>query len=172
MNPEAVEPIFAVTRAIQAELESIWLPPADSTPSRSHSVLDITLVKGTRGYIEIVAHQVNKTYDDTCYDACAVMVRRLVEMLLIEAFEACGVADHAKLPNGEFMYLSDLIDAAGNEAGWNLTRNIKPALLRLKGIGDKSAHDRWFNAKRRDIDKIKDDLRTVVQGLLYLAKLK
>lgn len=164
--------VLAAAKAMQDDLDSVGLPPEESTPSRSHSVLDIALVRGTRGYIEKVAHQINKTYDDACFDACAVMLRRLVETLIIEAFEANGIDDHIQRPSGDFMQLRDLIDKALAEKTWNLGRNIMQALPRLKDIGDKSAHDRRFNAMRHDIDKVKDDLRVVLQALVYLAKLK
>lgn len=166
-----MQKLLAASRALQGDLDSVGLPPAESMPSRSHSVLDITLVKGTRGYIEKVAHQVNKTYDDSCYDACAVMVRRLMETLIIEVFVAKGAIDHVKLPNGTLMQLRQLIDQLLVEP-WHLGRGMDKALPRLKDVGDRAAHDRFYNAMRRDIDNIKGDLRTVVQALLYLAGLK
>lgn len=70
------------------------------------------------------------------------------------------------------MQLRELVDQALAEKNWNLGRNVRSALPRLKTLGDRSAHDRFYNAMRRDIDNIKDDLRVVVQALLYLAKLK
>lgn len=171
MKPDGTRAIFEVAKALQAELDSIWLPAAESAPSRSNSVVDIALVRGTRGYIEKVVHQVNNAYDAACYDACAVMLRRLIETLIIEAFEANGLDTNIKLPGGDFMQLRGLIDQTLAE-NWNLGRSVRPALPRLKDIGDKSAHDRRYNAMRRDIDNIKGDLRIVVQALLYLAKLK
>jgi len=172
MNADFAKAALAAAKAIQDDLDAIGLPPAESTPSRSHSVLDIALVKGTRGYIEKVAHQVNKTYDDACYDACAVMVRRLVETLIIEAFEAAGNATNIKTSSGEFMHLRELVEQTLAETSWTLGRNVRQALPRIKSIGDRSAHDRRYNAMWRDIDNVKDDLRAVVQELLYLARLK
>lgn len=166
-----VAKVVAAARAFQDDLDSVGLPPPESTPSYSHSVLDFTLVKGTRGYIEKVAHQVNKTYDAACYDACAVMVRRLMETLIIEVFQSKGALDHITLPTGPLMQLRQLIERLLAEP-WHLGRNVDKALPRLKDVGDKAAHDRFYNAMRRDIDNIKDDLRVVVQALLYLAGLK
>jgi len=42
----------------------------------------------------------------------------------------------------------------------------------MKDVGDKSAHSRRYIAHRQDIDKLKDDLRTVVQELVYLSGLR
>lgn len=163
--------MLETANALQDELDSLGLPPAETTPSHSHSVIDIAIVRGTRGYIEVVAHQVNKCYDSACYDACAVMLRRLLETLIIELFEAKGVADHIKLPTGEFMQLRGIIEQLAKE-GWDIGRKRLPALNRLKEMGDRSAHDRYYRAMRRDIDNAKDDLRLVVQGLILLANLK
>ncbi len=82
------------------------------------------------------------------------------------------MANKIQSQSGDFFYLSDLISCTLNETSWNLSRNAKQALPKLKDIGDKSAHSRRFNAVRNDIDKISPDLRVVVQELVYLSGLK
>ena len=119
-----------------------------------------------------MVNQINGTYENAWYDACAVMIRRLVETLIIEVFEHHKIANKIKTPAGDFPYLSDLITHTLNETSWNLTRNAKQALPKLKNIGDLSAHSRRYNANHDDIDKIINDLRVCVQELLYLAGLK
>ena len=83
-----------------------------------------------------------------------------------------GEVHSIKNSQGDFLYLGDLISVALSELAWTLGRNAKKSLKELKDIGDKSAHSRHFDAQRQDIDKVKDDLRVVVQELAYLAKLK
>ena len=100
------------------------------------------------------------------------MIRRLVETLIIESFEHYGIANKIKNSNGDFFYLRDLINITLAETSWNLGRNTKKALPKLKDIGDKSAHSRRFNAHRRDVNKIIAELRVVTQELIYLAGLK
>lgn len=104
-------------------------------------------------------------------DACAVMLRRLIETLIIEAFESHNIKAKIKNPNGDYLYLGDLITRTLNEPSWNLGRSTKIALPRLKNIGDQSAHSRRYVAHREDIEKIIPDIRVVVQELVYLAKL-
>jgi|SRR5215470_16926710 len=107
------------------------------------------------------------------FDGCAVMMRRLIETLIIECFEKHKIADTIKDPRtGDFLYLADLIDNVIQEPAWNLGRNAKKALPKLKSIGDQSAHNRRYNAHREDIDKLSTDFRNVCQELLYLAGLK
>ena len=130
------------------------------------------MVRGTRGYIERVANQVNGTYENGWYDACAVMLRRLLETLIIEVFEHYKVDSKIKNAAGDFLLLKDLIDRCLREPTWNLSRNCKQAMPKLKDVGDKSAHSRRYNAHRGDIEPLVSDIRLVVQELVYLAGLK
>jgi hypothetical protein len=68
--------------------------------------------------------------------------------------------------------LRDLIGLCVAESSWNLGRNCKQALPKLKDIGDKSAHSRRYLAQRGDIDPLLSDIRLVVQELVFLAGLK
>jgi len=135
-------------------------------------VLPFSLVRNTQGYIERIANQVNGTYENGWYDACTVMIRRLLETLIIEAFEHHKIAANITNNAGDFFYLKDLIDRCAIESAWNLKRNCKRAMPKLKDIGDKSAHSRRYNAHRGDIDPLLADVRLVVQEFIYLAKLK
>jgi hypothetical protein len=136
-------------------------------------VLPHSVVRGTRGYIERLANQANGAYENGWYDACAVMLRRLVETLIIEAFEHHKLAAKIKhKTSGDFFYLGDLIDKCLAEPSWNLSRNCKQAMPRLKDLGDKSAHSRRYNAHRGDLSPLLSDVRLVVQELVYLAGLK
>ena len=168
---EAVVAAVSLAHAIQDDASAILLPPAAGSPSGTDRVVYFSLVKGTRGYVEQIVHQINGCYNNGWYDACAVMIRRLVETLIIETFEAYTLASKIQNAKGEFMYLSDLIPLCINETTWNMGRNAKNALPKLKDIGDKSAHSRRFIAHRQDVDAVIADLRVVVQELLYISKL-
>jgi hypothetical protein len=159
-------------KAIDADFEALGNIPVEGLLSRTQQVVPFSLVRGTRGYIEKVTNQINGTYEHGWFDACAVLVRRLVETLIIETYEKHGIANQIQDGNGDFLMLRDLIDRLAKEKNWNLGRAAKKALPRLKDVGDKSAHSRRFNAHKSDIDKLKDDLRVTVQELVYLAGLK
>jgi hypothetical protein len=130
------------------------------------------MVRGTRGYIERVAHQANGAYAHGWYDACAVMVRRLVETLIIECYEAHKIEGRIKDSAGNYLFLKDLVDKVLNEPSWTLNRTVRSVLPKLKELGDKAAHNRRWNAHREDIDKVLKDLRDCVQEFLVLARLK
>ena len=164
--------MLAAAKAIQDEVPTRPAPPDEGLTAETQQVLPFSVVRGTRGYIENVANQVNGCYENGWFDACAVMTRRLVETLIIEAFETHEMADKIKDGAGDFLHLGGLIDRTLSEASWNLGRNTKQALPRLKGIGDLSAHSRRYIAHRSDVDGVIGQLRIAVQELVYLAGLK
>lgn len=168
----SVRNIVASAQAIHADLVDQLGPPEEGLSSTTQAVVMMSLVRGTRGYIERVANQINGAYENGWYDACAVMLRRLIETLIIEAFEHHRIANKIQNSNGDFLYLRDLIDKTLAKSAWNLGRNAKQALPKLKDIGDKSAHSRRYVAQRGDIQPLLTDIRTVVQELLYIASLK
>jgi hypothetical protein len=164
--------VLSTAKSIQDEVPRRGLPPDEGLKPESEQVVASSLVRGTRGYIGKVVDQINGCYEHGWFDGCAVMIRRLVETLIIETYEKHGIANKIQKPNGDFNYLSDLIDCILSETTWNLSRNTKTALPRLKSIGDLAAHSRRYNTIRPDIDKVIGDLRIVVQELIYLSGLK
>ena len=161
-----------LAQELQSSIDAEIKPPSEIAPSIDQPIIYVSMVRGTRGYIEKVSHQINGCYANAWYDGCAVMLRRLLETLIIECFEQHGIAAKIKNASGDYLYLRDLIDLALSESTWSLGRNVRSALPRLKEIGDKSAHSRRFNAHREDIEKLIKDIRDVVQELLVLANLK
>jgi hypothetical protein len=161
-----------LVQELRKELPLEYVPPSEGTHSRSHMILPAAIVRGVRrGYIAKIANQVNGCYEQGWYDGCAVMMRRLLETLIIEVFEHFKLAGEIKNQHGDFMYLADLVGAVLSQSAWNLGRNTKAALPRLKSLGDQSAHSRRFVAHREDVDKVQGDFRVVVQELLFLAEL-
>ena len=164
---------LTLAKRLQSEAPISFVPPSAGTKPANQYVLPHALVSGTRGYIERVVFQINGCYEHGWFDGCAVMMRRLIETLIIESFEAHGIAHKIKNPQtGDFLFLRDLVGITVSESSWNLGRNTRKALPRLKEIGDQSAHSRRFNAHREDIDKIVSDFRAVCQELIYLSGLK
>lgn len=171
MNNEFTKSILNVSKLINSDINS-KLHPSETKEPTNQPVLPHSLFRNTRGYIEKVVFQINLCYEKTCYDACAVMIRRLVEVLIIECFENKTISSKIKNTNGDYLFLDDLISATLRESLWTLGRNTKAGLYKLKRIGDQSAHSRRYNARREYIDDIIIELRTVSEELLYIASLK
>jgi hypothetical protein len=100
------------------------------------------------------------------------MMRRLVEVLIIESFEAHGIGGRIKGPSGDWLFLDDLIAKTIDEKTWNLGRKAKSGLTKLKSLGDQSAHGRRYNAQRSYVDDVIIDMRTIAEELLYLSGLR
>jgi hypothetical protein len=172
MNTDVARNAFKAARSIDLDIRRELGPPEEGRYSDTQLVVPRSIVRGTRGYIERVVNQVNGCYENGWNDACAVMVRRLIETLIIEAFEKNSIAHKIKNTNGDFFFLSDLISRCLGEPKWNLTRGCKHALPKLKDIGDKSAHSRRYVAQRGDLAPLLADIRLVVQEMIFLAGLK
>jgi hypothetical protein len=158
--------------SLQKFINETVKPPSEIAASSNEPVIYMAMVRGTRGYIEKVAHQVNGCYSSGWYDSCAVMLRRLLETLIIECYETHKIDDRIKDRSGNYLFLKDLVEQILAEKTWTLGRAVRAALPKLKDLGDKSAHSRRFNAHREDIDRLLKDLRDAIQELVSLARLK
>jgi len=137
----------------------------------SDSVLPLEIVENTRGYIEKIAGQINTCYDGVCFDASLVMMRKLLEVCLIEAFESKGKRSLIVDVDGNYLQLSGIINKALDQNPLGLTRNNKTFLKerRAKKRGDLAAHNPRFVAVRKDIDNIAGDFRVIIQELIIIS---
>jgi len=131
----------------------------------------ITLNETKRGYLVAVGKQMNGCYSAGWYDACAVMMRRLLESAIIEAFEARKIDGKIKDANGDFFQLTALIRATLAEKAWNLPRNVRKQIEYLRDLGHTSAHNRYYLAKQAYIDELKSVYRETVEAFLHIANL-
>lgn len=158
--------VYHLERNKKKEIDDIIGSAPSIAPSNNYFPLEIFI--NTRGYLEQIATQAASCYDYGLYDACAVMTRKLLEVLIIETFERYKISAKIQNSTGNFFYLSDLVDALSNEPTWNISRNAKQSLPTLKKMGDLSAHNRRYFAKKSEIDKQKNDLRIVLEELVHL----
>ncbi len=163
---------LALAKKLKASAPKSFVPPSEGTRPANEFILPFAIVRGTRGYVERVVNQINGCYEKGWFDGCAVMMRRLIETLIIECFEKHKIEHKIKNTAGDFLYLGDLVDKTLQETTWNLGRNTKQGLPRLKSIGDQSAHNRRYNAHREDVDKVSNDFRVACEELLYISRLK
>lgn len=133
------------------------------------TVLPTDLFVNAKGYIKKVVLQLNASYLYSLFDCCAVMCRRLLETLIIETYEAQNRAEEIKDNDGHYLMFSGLSGYIEKDRTIHLGRNTIKGLKNFKKIGDLSAHNRRFNARKTDIDQIKGDLRISCEELLHLA---
>ena len=135
----------------------------------SNGILNLDLFANSRKYIQRVVIQINGSYEAGLYDCCAVMCRRLLETLIIEAFEAKGLEDKLKGKDGNYLMFSGLLSVIENGTSISLGRSAISGLKEFKKIGDLSAHNRRFNARNNDITDHKNSIRIASEELLHIA---
>lgn len=138
-------------------------------PAKSDAVLQMVLFSKAKGYIQRVVLQLNSSYDHHLYDCAAVMCRRLLETLIIEAYENMGSAAYIKGSDGHYLMFSGLLNQINKTCPFQLGRNSLKGLKDFKTLGDLSAHNRRFNATQGDIDNVRDGLRVACEELLHIA---
>jgi hypothetical protein len=137
-------------------------------PKPSDNLFPKDILEGCRSYIIDISNQAIACFDKGLYDACSIMLRKLIEVLIIEAFERYSISGKVKNDRGDFFYLSDLITCLLNEKKWNIGRNAKDGFSKIKKIGDMSAHNRRYFSKKPDIDDIRENIRICIQELIVL----
>lgn len=157
---------YHLERSKKIEIDALMNMPRVIVPTNNYFPLE--LFNNTRGYLTIISQQAAACYDQGLYDACSVMTRKLLEVLIIEAFERHNISNKLKNSSGNFFYLSDLIEIFKTETIWNIGRNAKNSLPSLKKIGDLSAHNRRYIARKSDLEKLKDDLRIVLEEIVHI----
>lgn len=138
----------------------------------SDNVLPDQLFSGTRGFIESLGRQINACYENNIFDGCAVLMRRLIEVLLILAYQANGIESKIKDSGDEYKNLSKIIGEAVTNKTLDLSKTVKQSLDDLRTLGNFSAHQIYYNAKRKDIQKEIPRFRAAVEELLYKAGVK
>lgn len=163
---------FRIRITARAKLDETYGSISGYRPiRRSDSVLPAEIFQGSRGYIEKVVAQLNASYDAGLYDCCAVMCRRLAETLLIEAYIAKGKDGTLKDAQNHFLMFSGLLSIVEKSNEIGLSRNAIRGLKDFKQLGDLSAHNRRFNARRNDVDRVRDGLRVASEELIEIAHL-
>jgi len=135
-------------------------------------MLPFDLYRNTRQNIERVADQINQSFHFGIYDGCAVLMRRLIEMLLILAFKHCGIEGEIRGSDGNYLQVSEIINKAITNPTLDLSRNAKEYLNLFREKGNLSAHNPFHNALKKDLELIQAKLRHLVEELFYKAGIR
>ncbi len=164
---------LSAARELTFALRTTWkeTKPGKSTVGDEGLFPLAILVQANRGYLVTIGRQMNGCFSEGWYDGCAVMMRRLVEISIIEAFEHKAIAQKIKAADGNYLHLTDLVARALSEPALPLSRNAKKLLPQLRDIGHMSAHGRYFLARKEDLEKVSQGCRVVVEEFLHHAGL-
>ena len=136
------------------------------------TILPSSLTANTRGYVESLSRQINAAYQFNIFDGCAVLMRRLLEILLIMSYENHGVSAEIKNSDQTYQPLDSIIKNAKQSKGLALSKDTRKTIDVFRELGNFSAHKIYYNAKRGDIDQVKIKYRVTIEELLYKSGLR
>lgn len=145
-------------------------PDAHIAPQVQSHIIDAASVPERTLYKSLVG-QINGTFEFGYFDATAVLMRRLVECLLIEAFDKTGNLNLITDENGDFKMLKGIVGKISSAGDLRLSRTARPALDIVKRLGDQAAHHRYHVTTKSDIDTVAVAFRSLVSELKALAGL-
>lgn len=157
-------------RELCYNLRTTWR--STKAPREDGGLFPLNLLTQTnRGYLTTIGRQMNGAYGMEWFDAAAVMMRRLLEISIIEAYEAKSIDNKIKDVDGNYLQLTALVSKALNEPKLKLSKNSKKILPTLKDLGHMSAHGRYFTAQRSDLEATQLGCRAVIEEFLKHAGL-
>lgn len=128
--------------------------------------------KNTRGYIETIAKQINASYEHNLFDACAVLMRRLVEVLLVLSYRRLGIESAIRDSSGNYQMLERIMADAKSNSALDLSRNSKGSIETFRELGNFSAHKIEYTCHREYIEPHILNFRALVTELLHKAGIR
>lgn len=127
---------------------------------------DPSLFFGKDRYLRDITIEINTAFRNGAYNACSVLLRRLLETLIIKAHTRNGTAEMAVNAHGDFYHLGKLIDDITQNRLFGLTRNAYEAMPDLKRLGDWGAHNPTVMVRHTDLEPLKTKARLCFEELL------
>ncbi len=163
---------MADRREIRREIE--FLVKTEIEPSLSSvnqtelEFIPIEIVDRSRGYVVNTARQINNCFHGECFDACGVMIRKLLETLIIEVFEKKGIASIIKDGSSNYLMLTDLVSKLLNTPETPVGRTTRKELPMIAVVLNNCAHNRAFNISKTQLIQNKTTIVIAVQELMGL----
>ncbi len=164
-----IEFIPAILQSIERDYAGLWQD--DITIESSSELIDEQKFVGKRRYLDQLIRQINHSYANNCYDAAAVLMRRLFEVLLVLSYQNFGIDAQIKDSTGNgYLMLDGIVKNAKNNQTLKLSR-IKSEFDTFRMVGNFSAHNITYTAGKKDIDDIKLNYRVMLEELYSKAGL-
>ena len=136
------------------------------------SIIPESLLQKDRAFIRSLIKQINSSFENNIFDGCAVLMRRLLEILLILAYQNAKLDSAIQDSTGNFKLLNAIIDDAETNKTLGLSRNTRGHLDTFRILGNFSAHKIYYNANRKAIESRILDFKAVIEELLYKSDLR
>ena len=165
----AIEFVPAVLQAMERDYGALW---ADTVTIESHDeLIEEAKFCGKRPFLTRLIQQINFTYGNNCFDACAVLMRRLFEVLLVLAYQNKGIEADITKPDGSHKMLEGIVKDAVQNKALGVPARISKNFDAFREVGNNSAHSITYTAGKLDIDNIARDYRVMMEDLYNRAGL-
>jgi hypothetical protein len=106
----ASQDTFKIAPVTRRKIQTECLDFFESTEIKSNSeLLDESLLFGYRGYIDLLVKQINCCYACNIFDGCAVLMRRLFEILLILSYIYNKIESAIENTDGTYLMLDGIV---------------------------------------------------------------
>ncbi|MFT3914871.1 MAG: DUF4145 domain-containing protein [Anaeromyxobacteraceae bacterium] len=153
---------------------SLQFAAARSSTKRNRVVeaapyLPLEVIPKSMGVIRSVLDEANRCFSNECYNGCAALLRRVVELLLVEAYRRNGIADAILDTDGErLLPLGRIIGRLTAGQDLSLSPVARKSLEKVKLLGDLGAHHKYALIRRGDLDRLHDGLRPTLEELVVV----
>lgn len=161
MDKLLTEISFKIRSDVSAAIES----SKTKSSNLQSSFLPNDLISDSFQVLKQVLWEVNKTYEEACYNSCAAMIRRLFESVIIDVYVRLNM--QSKIMDGDdYLRFQGLIGIASSDIRLGLTRNTKKLLPDLKFLGDLGTHNRNALVRATDLDRVRNAIRVGLEELV------
>lgn len=164
-----LEFIPAIFQGLEKEFGVLW---NDNITIISNSeLIEEAKFCGKRSFIDRLIKQINFTYGSNCYDACAVLMRRLFEVLLVLSYQKLGIEEDITNSQGNHFMLEGIVKNAVQNKKLNIPSRVAKNFNAFREVGNNSAHSITYTAGKKDIDDILINYRVMMEDLYNRAGL-
>lgn len=164
-----LEFIPTILQELESRYSSLW---NDTETIESNSeLIDESKFCGKRGYLDKLVKQINHTYSHNCFDACAVLLRRLFEILLVLTYQNTGNEAAISKSDGTHFMLEAIVKDAVQNKDLGIPARISKNFDAFREVGNNSAHSITYTAGQKDITDIQRDYRVMMEDLYNRAGL-
>lgn len=163
LNPTAIRNLYALYKEKLEDTHSI---------ESNSELLDETKFCGQKSYLDSLISQANNCYKNHCYDACAVLLRRIFEIALVLAYRCNNIEKEIQNNDGSTFMLEKIVTNAINNQTLKLSkRNIQQEYNAIRNLGNYAAHKIEYNTSLKDINDTKTIFRVRLEELYHKASL-
>ena len=169
ITKNALQFVPAVLQSLERDYGFIWKDTV--TIESNNELIEEVKFCGKLPYLDRLIKQINFTYGNNCYDACAVLMRRLFEILLILAYQEKDIENDITKPDGTHKMLEGIVKDAVQNKVLGIPTRISKNFDAFREVGNNSAHSITYTAGKLDIDRISRDYRIMMEDLYNKAKI-